>query len=213
MAFSDDDLIFLRNKRFSREQLIFGAILATLALGIAGFFMRHDRAQPARAAAPIAARPRPVAAPTRPARATTSRAQPASYSAQEKLTLAVENEDTTPTFTAEPTPAVTFTALQPQRVQPVAAPAATPLPRERKVLTRAELDAELARRNEQNARDKAEIDRNNEEKEDAKQERMRLARQREREERAEQLLREARRRRFFTHHRIQPRRESQTISR
>ena len=55
------------------------------------------------------------------------------------------------------------------------------------MLTRADLDAELARRNEQNARDKAEVDRLNTEKEAAKQERMRLAEKREREERLERL--------------------------
>lgn len=217
MTFSDDDLAFLRDSRISKNNLVFVAILATLVLGIAGFLMGHRRAQPARAAAPVAVRPGPAAAPAKaeaspPLRPTRSIQRERNVSnairEQEQPTVSAANEHGAPVVTP---PTVTATAPQSQRVQ--ATPAATPLPREKKILTHADMDAEIARRNEQNARDKAAIDRLNKEKEAEKEKRMRLAEKREREERLERLLREAKTRRHTIIHRRPPKHRLRAASR
>ncbi len=198
MAFSDDDFQFLRESRANKNHAIWVVAFILLALAAVSLSTRGSGTQPVRQTTSTTTRS------TQGTRTNTQqissvpqavqRERIVSIQKQEKLVVIVKEAQTS--HSAPPPVVITKNTAQPQRPQP--APAVTPA-QERKVPTRAELDAELVRRAEQNARDKAEIDRLEAEKKSEKSERMRLAEVRERKERLERLRqqRESRRRIWF----------------
>ena len=199
MALSDDDLIFLRENRGSRSNITLGIIVALLVLCVAIVFNRRRAPQPIRHTAPITARPTATAAraDARKVLNELRELQIKREASLEKLKELVAAVEDMPSSRLAPFPTAASTpSSRPQHTQP--APV-----REKKILTRAAMDAEIARRAEQNARDKAEIDRLNAEREAEKQKRMRLKEEQDRKERIERLLQQrARIRRRIWHYRI-----------